>query len=166
MIEIEPLQIEHLEYRVQLLNDTRISVFLNTHEMFDLERTKSWFVNRNTDQRFDCVFKNENRVIGMGGLTSISSVNRNAELYMYLSPDFQGKGMGTKALVGLCKYAFDNLLLHKIYLYTFAENRRANHLYEKVGFCREGVLREHTLKDGRLQNRYLYGLLKNEFVEL
>lgn len=39
-------------------------------------------------------------------------------------------------------------------------------MYEKAGFKQEGILREHTYKNGILQDRCIYGLLKSEFKYL
>ena len=42
-------------------------------------------------------------------------------------------------------------------------NERAIALYEKLGFQREGVHREHLQRDGRRYDMYLYGLLRSEW---
>lgn len=162
-MELKPLSEDQLSYRVQLLNDPAVGSYLNTEEIFTFEKTWEWFQKRNLDKRFDGFFVHDGVVIGMGGLVNVSHRNHNAELYIYLSPEFHGKGLGTESLIKLCKYGFEDMNLHKIYLYTFSGNERANRMYEKVGFVREGFLREHTLKDGVLQDRCLYGLLKTDF---
>lgn len=162
LVSIIPLTEKYLENRVQLLNMPEVSSNLNTSECFKIEKTKEWFKNRDLAKRFDCVFLLGSDIIGMGGLSNISKENKNAELYMYLYPKFQGLGLGFKSLKLLCGYGFENLNLHKIYLYTFALNTRANRMYEKAGFVREGFLREHTMKNGGLQDRYIYSLLKNK----
>lgn len=165
MVKLQPLLETHLTYRVQLLNNPEISKTLNVSESFDIEKTTEWFQHRNLKNRFDCVFEHDNQVIGMGGLSSISCVNRNAELYIYIDPQFQGKGFGKQSLIELCKYGFNEFNLHKIWLYTFSSNERANAMYEKVGFICEGYLREHTMKDNSLQDRFIYGLLAEDFTE-
>lgn len=167
MIEIELLEEKHLIDRVKMLNDPEIRKYLNVQECFNLEKTIEWYRNiRNKSERFDYVFIHNNSIIGMGGLTNVSSVNLNAELYMYLSTEFQGKGLGFESLIRLCQIGLLSLNLNKIYLYTFLHNVRANKLYEKAGFKQEGVLREHTYKNGVLQDRCIYGLLKSEFKYL
>lgn len=166
MVTIETLSESHLPDRVRLLNDPKINSYLNTNEEFTLEKTSEWFVKRDLKSRFDCVFCHNGALIGMGGLVSISSSNANAELYMYLGTEFQGQGLGTRSLMELCRYGLVNLGLHKIFLYTFLDNARANRMYEKVGFVREGLLREHTFKNGAFQDRCIYGLLKSDFIYL
>lgn len=163
MLLVLPLSEEDLPYRVYLLNHKEVAPFLNTSETFTIENTIEWFRKRNLGNRFDCVFKEGNLAIGMAGLTNVSKLNSNAELYMYLDPEFQGRGLGKKSLMGICKYGFDEMGLYKIYCYTFSSNQRINNLLEKVGFVREGYFRKHTMKDGLLRDRCFYGLLADDF---
>lgn len=118
MIKIELLKEKHLPDRVKMLNDPEITTYLNVHESFTLEKTIEWYrtTRRNTCKRYDYVFIHDNSIIGMGGLTNISEINSNAELYMYLSTEFQGKGLGFESLIGLCRTGFLSLDLHKISL--------------------------------------------------
>ena len=44
-----------------------------------------------------------------------------------------------------------------------AYNERAIKLYEKLGFTREGTLREFIFRDGNRYDMYLYGLLRHEW---
>lgn len=164
MISLKPLTKKDLNYRVALLNHEEIAPHLNTRELFTLEKTAAWFeIAKESNVRKDFVFVFKEQKVGMGGLTNISNENRNCELYMYIDPSFHGRGYGYKFCFELCKYAFLNLELEKVYLYTFSENIPANKLYEKIGFKLEGTLRNHTFKNGLLRNRHFYGLLKNEF---
>lgn len=166
MIKIELLEEKHLIDRVKMLNDPQVSQYLNISENFTIEKTIEWYKKRDTSKRYDYTFIYDNSVIGMGGITNISNINSNAELYMYLSVEFQGKGLGFESLIELCRIGLFSLNIHKIYLYTFLFNVRANKMYEKAGFKQEGILREHTYKDGILHDRCIYGLLKSEFKYL
>lgn len=163
MINLKNLEVVDLSYRVALLNNEVIAPHINTSEKFSLEKTEQWFVKiKDNPSREDFVFIFEEQKIGMGGLTNISSHNKNCELYIYMDPDFQGKGLGYSACLKLCKYAFHKLNVEKVFLYTFSKNNKANKLYEKIGFKLEGVLRKHAYKDECLQDRNFYGLLKTE----
>lgn len=163
-MKIRKLEKNDLQIRIDLLNSPLVSRDLNVNETFNLSQTLLWFEKNQTNKtRFDCVFTINDEIVGMGGLSNISSLDSNASLYIYLSPQYWGCGNGTTALKLLCEYGFKNLKLNKIYLYTFANNIRANKLYEKIGFKLEGILREHTMHNGKLNDRYMFGLLKNEF---
>lgn len=166
-LTIRKLQEEDLPYRVSLLNNELISHSINTSEIFELGKTKDWFeLTKNSTARYDVTILHGQQIIGMGGLTSISRKNKNAELYIYINPDFFGRGFGKWATFLLCNLGFRDLKLEKIYLFTFSKNVRANNLYLKCGFKQEGLLRKHTFKDNFLQDRFIFGLLKEEFHNL
>ena len=76
-----------------------------------------------------------------------------------------GKGYGYEVMQLVLRFAFDELNLHRIQLTVFSYNERATALYEKLGFQREGVHREHLQRDGRRYDMYLYGLLRSEWED-
>jgi RimJ/RimL family protein N-acetyltransferase len=76
-----------------------------------------------------------------------------------------GKGFGQEATELALRFAFQELNLHRVQLTVFGYNQRAIALYEKLGFTREGLFREHLQRDGRRFDMILYGLLRREWVE-
>ncbi len=54
----------------------------------------------------------------------------------------QEKGYGTRCLIMLISYLFDKLEYRKILLDTNLNNKRAQHVYEKIGFCNTGIRQE------------------------
>ena len=79
-----------------------------------------------------------------------------------VNPARQREGIGSKATYLLCKYGFDVLQLHKIYLYTNATNQGARKTYEKIGFTLEGTHRSEMVCNEVYEDRLYYGLLSNE----
>ena len=77
--------------------------------------------------------------------------------------DIWGQGYGTEAALLALNFAFNELNLRRVQLTVFSYNERAIALYEKLGFVREGVFREHLQRDGRLYDMILYGLLRREW---
>ena len=80
--------------------------------------------------------------------------------------EHRGQGYGVDAMrVGL-RFAFHELNLHRVCLTVFSYNAPAIALYERLGFAREGVYREHIERDGQRHDMILYGLLRREWEEL
>lgn len=78
----------------------------------------------------------------------------------------RGKGIGTWAVEKTRDYAFEVLGLHRLELDVFSFNPRAEHVYAKAGFRREGVLRD-ALWDGKTYaDDILMALLEDEWREL
>lgn len=69
----------------------------------------------------------------------------------------------TEALTALLDHAFDGLGLHRIDADTDPMNRAAIQLLERLGFQREGLLRERWRTAGRKSDAALYGLLRHEW---
>ncbi len=163
-MEIRKLEINDLETRVEFLNNKEISQYLNVDEVFNIDKTRKWFeYAKNDSSRYDCVFEVEGNIIGMGGVTNISQKDQTGSLYIYLAPQYWGCGYGFTAFSSLCSIGFDTLELNRLYFYAFEENVRGNKLFNRVGFKLEGILREHTMHNGVLCNRYIYGLLKKDY---
>lgn len=154
--------------RVAWMNNPKVHSSMHFDLPVLLDNTIAWY-NRNLTRtdRADMVFTdNDGNLVAMGGLTGITADTRKAELYIFVSPEIQSRGIGTEATRLLCRYGFEALGLNKIFLHTNQTNLAAQRVYERCGFTLEGRLRqEAATADGELQDRLYYGLLKNEFPQ-
>lgn len=90
---------------------------------------------------------------------------RRAELGIALGDKaYWDGGYGTDTMRTLCRFGFEEMNLHRIELWVFEENVRAQHVYQKVGFTVEGRLRDAMYKAGHYQDGILMGLLEGELV--
>jgi RimJ/RimL family protein N-acetyltransferase len=98
-------------------------------------------------------------------LMDIDELNRCADLRisLFYEDDF-GRGYGTEALRLVLDYAFNTLKLHRVGLDVFDYNARAIHVYEKLGFRREGVLRDALYYDGAFHDSVLMSILEDEWT--
>lgn len=55
------------------------------------------------------------------------------------NPSFQNQGLGTKLLTLFCRSLFELYRFDKITLDTMLENKRAQHVYEKIGFVQTAI---------------------------
>ena len=101
--------------------------------------------------------------LGQCDLMMVDNVARKAEIAVVLLPEARGRGVATEGLSLLLSYAFDTMNLNRVWLRCAAENARALALYERLGFRREGLLREELFIDGRAQDAVVMGLLRSEY---
>lgn len=109
----------------------------------------------------------DDEYLGTISLKNISREDENAEYAIILSRKAMGKGIAAQASVEILKIAFQNLSLHKIYLYVKESNVRAIKFYEKFGFRREGVFIDHIKeKNGSYENLIWMAVLNDEFISI
>ena len=100
---------------------------------------------------------------GEAKIKSLRWYNRKAEVSLFLSPQFRSKGIGRSAMEKLIDYAFNTLDLHRLEAEIYDYNNDSALLAEKLGFIKEGVLREAKYYDGKYYDIIRFGLLKKEY---
>ena len=75
----------------------------------------------------------------------------------------KGLGYGSEALKLLLKWTFEIKKFHRVWIDCKEYNSIALHLYERLGFVREGVLREYLLTNGVYENLIVLGMLAREY---
>jgi RimJ/RimL family protein N-acetyltransferase len=103
-------------------------------------------------------------LLGWAALQDISWTNRVADLSVYLGEaGNRRQGLGPEAISIVLRYGFDELNLHRIQLQVVSYNAAAIRAYEKLGFRKEGILREYGQRDGERFDLLQYGILVDEF---
>ena len=103
-------------------------------------------------------------LIGFLELSDVMWTHRNSWLTIAIGETaYRGRGYGSEALGLVLDFAFRELNLHRVQLTVFSYNEPAIHVYEKLGFQREGVYREFLERDGQRYDMYLYAILKREW---
>lgn len=85
---------------------------------------------------------------------------RTAEIGYYVAEQYWGKGIGTSAVKQACSYIFKYTDIIRIYAEPFADNIASCRILEKSGFVCEGVLRKNAVKNGKIIDMKMYGLVK------
>ncbi|GGN59169.1 hypothetical protein GCM10007971_21970 [Oceanobacillus indicireducens] len=64
----------------------------------------------------------------------------------------------------LLDYAFLELNMHRVSLRVFSHNEKAIHIYNKLGFVKEGVIRESLYRNGIWHDIIVMGVLKKDYL--
>lgn len=88
---------------------------------------------------------------------------RSASLGYILKEAAWGQGYATEAARALLRWAFDTLDLNRVQAETDTRNGASARVLEKLGFVREGALREDCIVNGDVSDTWVYGLLRREF---
>ncbi len=76
---------------------------------------------------------------------------------------YWNQGFTTEAARRIVAHAFESLFLHRIQAFCLPTNRGSVRVLEKIGFRREGVLRDYVRKWEHFEDRAVYGLLNDEW---
>ena len=80
----------------------------------------------------------------------------------WVAPEARGRGVATRALTLLSRWAVTEGGVLRLVLTTHPENMASQRVAEKAGFVREGVLRSHTrFREGR-RDSVLFSLLPSD----
>jgi len=105
----------------------------------------------------------DNVFIGWCHLSKWEPNYRSAKMGYCLDHAAWGKGFATEAAGALLQWAFDTLDLNRVQAETDTRNTASSRVLEKLGFVREGRLREDCIVDGEVSDSWVYGLLRREW---
>ena len=109
----------------------------------------------------------DDRPIGRADVFEIDRINGSAGFGIAIGEhDQRGAGLGTDAVNALADFCFGQLRLERLWLVTDSVNARAQRVYEKAGFVREGVLRRAFYQDGVFSDDIRMAMLRSEWDAL
>src|SRR5262249_36130569 len=105
------------------------------------------------------------KLIGATGLHEIDLYNRHACFGISIGEkDEWGKGYGTEATEIMTRYAFETLNFNRLWLRVYEFNERGIRSYGRVGFKKEGVMRQDVFREGRYWDTWIMGMLRQEWL--
>lgn len=88
---------------------------------------------------------------------------RSASLGCCFDAAAWGHGYATEAARMLLQWAFETLDLNRVQAETDTRNLASARVLEKLGFEREGTLREDCVVNGEVSDSWVFGLLRREW---
>jgi RimJ/RimL family protein N-acetyltransferase len=101
--------------------------------------------------------------IGWCSLTRWNPVYRSASMGYCFDEAAWNHGYATEAARALLRWSFDELDLNRVQAETDTRNLASARVLEKLGFVREGTLREDCVVNGDVSDSWVYGLLRREW---
>jgi ribosomal-protein-alanine N-acetyltransferase len=133
--------------------DAAVALVNEIHDAFERQVMLKWGVARRAD----------NVIIGTTTLYNLDFTNRRAEVGYALGRGYWGQGYMNEALQALLSYCFETLNLRRLEADVDPRNQASIQTLERLGFRREGYLRERWEVAGEIQDALFYGLLRREW---
>lgn len=112
--------------------------------------------------RWGIILKEEDKLIGTCGYHNWNKSYFRAEMGYELSSDYWRKGYITEAIKGIIPFGFNEMNLNRIEAQVYPENKASNKCLQKLGFVKEGVIREYAFFRDKFEDLVMYSLLKND----
>ncbi len=87
------------------------------------------------------------------------AIKHRASIGITIAQAWRGQGIGKALMKQVIKWAKETEGITRLELEVLARNEVAVHLYERLGFEREGVIRRAVFRDGVYLDEYVMGLL-------
>lgn len=104
--------------------------------------------------------KGREGIVGTIGFQEWTQEHQRADLSYALYPDNWGNGYASEAVCKVVSYGFEELAIKRIGAVVFTENKASIKLLTKLGFQKEGLLRNYLYQNGVPFDAYIYSLLK------
>jgi RimJ/RimL family protein N-acetyltransferase len=153
--------------------------WLNDEEVMEWARSKPYntasmeFVEKDFEQdvkgenphrqTFIVVDKRTGKAVGWGMIRWWRTYSTTGDLGLVLAEkSLRGKGLGTEATKLLVDLAFNQYNMHKVGLFTRADNKAAIRAVTKCGFKLEGRHRDEIYFNGKYWDGLTFGLIRYE----
>jgi RimJ/RimL family protein N-acetyltransferase len=167
-IKLRALTLSDVDRTLEWNNQEDISNLYSGHPFpVNLEMEKKWYdkilISNYPVTVFGIEFIETKTLIGLTLLKDINLIDRNADFAIYIGDhNYRGKGLSKEATKKTLDFAFFKLGLNKVSLKVLSDNIDALSLYQKIGFIKEGVLRESVFKNNEFKSEIMMSILKNE----
>lgn len=163
---LRPLEREDLQFVHKLDNNASVMRywFEEPYEAFEeLVDIYEKHIHDHNERRF--IIAHDGDKVGLVELVEINQVHRHAEFQIIIAPNYENKGYAKRAAKLAIDYGFSVLNLYKLYLHVDSENDRAIHIYSKLGFETEGLLRHEFFINGKYRDVIRMCIFQHDYLE-
>jgi len=160
---------EVFDYIYRDLSEKKQLEFLGLHSVAELEIEKDKYqLGLRTYNKsflyFQLLEQTNRNIIGWCGYHTWYLDHERAEIgYGLYEAEYRGKGFMSEAIIPIIEYGFKQMELHRIEAFIGPKNQASINLIHKLNFVKEGHLREHYYTDNRLEDSFVYSLLRKEY---
>lgn len=170
-VTLRPIEESDLELLQAITNEPEVEqTIVGWSYPVSMKDQKQWFqAFRNSDAFVRYIIETEeDGPIGLTGLRNINWKDGTADGggIRILRESMRGKGIATDAYMTILRYAFYELRLNRISESALASNLASKKFMLKCGFKEEGIMREAVYKNGKYQDKVVFGCLRKDFCEL
>lgn len=122
-------------------------------------------INNNHKQLYLMIcLEKDHTSIGYLSINDVDHINKKVKWGgIVIAPQYSNKGYATDAAKVMLKYIFEEMNINRIYGYWLEDNLASLRMAEKLGFEKEGLLKDYVFKGNKYKNAYICSLLKRDY---
>ena len=166
---MKPIEPEDLPYLMEQRWDADLTDYI-IHNPISSYNQQQWYekICRNGDVALSIFYKEKAGekpvLLGAVGLYDINYRHQRATWKTLRIPkQYQGLGLAYEASAMLIEYGFNTLNINKITSDVFPDNQGIISLLERMGFKKEGRLKQHYFHQGKFKDVLIYSMLRDDF---
>lgn len=170
-LDLIEIRQEHLDDLFRLFGNYRVTQYYNIVPMVHkeeaqqlIDRFRSGFMAKEAI-RWGIAVKGERHIIGTLGFNNFTPQHR-ANIGYDLQPQYWNQGIISEALKAIVSFGFQRLGINRIEAEVMPGNHASEKVLEKLGFVREGLLRDWMLWNGKHYDMTMFSLLNKDFQHL
>ena len=90
------------------------------------------------------------------------TLEKTAEISVWLARQYRGKNLGSAVIARICKAAFERFDIVRIGAHPFSTHMVVAAALEAAGFKHEGTMRKAIFKNGKIYDYEIYALLRED----
>jgi RimJ/RimL family protein N-acetyltransferase len=155
---------------LEVFGSEEVTEFLAFAAWKSMPDAEAWLKRMSSHQdsgsawQFVIVAKQTGKAIGTCSLFQFEEENTHAKMGYALGRDYWRSGYMQEALAAVIDCAFGEMSLRRLQAEVEAKNTASGRLLQRLGFTREGILRERWLTKSGSMNAEIYGLLRHEWA--
>lgn len=167
LIKLEPLKRSDFKQLINWIDSEEFLIQWSgnafTYPLND-QQLEQYIESKNT-LAFKVIDEESKEVIGHISLGQIDNINKSARIGKVLVGDtkMRGRSIGKHMMKAVLHIAFEELKLHRVTLGVYDFNTSAISCYEKIGFVKEGLLRESKKVGETYWNLWEMSILEYEW---
>lgn len=169
-LRIRPVRQSDLSSLLTVNGDDTVTRYLPYSSWKDMADAEAWYgrimalQEKGDTFQFVMALRDSNEAIGTCLLFRLAEQSARAEIGYALGRSHWGKGYALEAMSALVDRAFSELLLHRLEAEIDPRNAASAKILERIGFMKEGLLRQRWRLKGETTDSAMYGLLRPEWT--
>jgi [ribosomal protein S5]-alanine N-acetyltransferase len=169
-LHVRPVRHSDLPSLLTVNGDDAVTRYLPYSTWRDMTDAEAWFgrimaLQENGDTfQFVMTLRDDSEAIGTCLLFRLAEQSARAEIGYALGRAHWGKGYVIEAMSALVERAFTDLSLHRLEAEINPRNAASAKVLERMGFLKEGLLRQRWRLKGETTDSALYGLLRPDWT--